>query len=554
MRSGRIVARQRDASRLVDSVRGAGGPARRERTVSAATAPAFAAAAFATAFVGPELPAIAVPLTLTPAEPAPAPPADPVEKCEDRLAHGSHAEAIDVCVIAWRASPTPAVGKLLVRARMAGPALPTADDLAGAMVVAQDLRTRFPQDPASHAARCDIAERIGDVVMLEKCASDLERVAPGHPDTARALAALRARRPVWLAWTAVILTALATLGTLAHAGWRAARRLLRRAPSVAAASAALVGLLAGVGAPARAADPATAYSALRRAPSIKAEDLPQISKYKINDKDPSSDIPNEEKRAKNPLEFGYWLQDLAAKGQTASQQGDHVQSAKYFLAMAKAVPDRPISFRRLCEEYEAAGDRDQAIAACGSALYLDGVILNDYTHYLQLIIGKPGSLSPKEISSMTSVLQHLRDDPTGRDVADVWQCEVALRLNDVLQLEQCSAALTLKAPNDPQTILYSWSLAVQQQDFNEAHALLAKAKAAKMKPESLERMERETALRESRHFRSTLWVLLAALLGAVALGAGGWLLWQRRRAPPADTTTPPATPPDAGTEPATIQS
>ena len=106
-------------------------------------------------------------------------------------------------------------------------------------------------------------------------------------------------------------------------------------------------------------------------------------------------IPSEAERNADPLEFGYWIQDVAAKAARASKNGDHLTAARLYGALGKAVPDRAVNFVKMCEEYEALGDLAKAADACGDALLRDGARVSDYSRFVHLMLTKPGSSAPR---------------------------------------------------------------------------------------------------------------------------------------------------------------
>jgi hypothetical protein len=89
---------------------------------------------------------------------------------------------------------------------------PTLDEVAEAQLLATGARRLLPGEPHGYAALADIARRIGDREMLRTNVAELERIAPHHPETARARA-LTSTSSRWLrpaAWIALLLLAAAT--------------------------------------------------------------------------------------------------------------------------------------------------------------------------------------------------------------------------------------------------------------------------------------------------------------------------------------------------------
>jgi predicted Zn-dependent protease len=221
--------------------------------------------------------------------------------------------------------------------------------------------------------------------------------------------------------------------------------------------------------------------------------------------------------------------DLAYKANEATKKGDHQAAIKYYKALIKAVPDRSVSYTRLCESYEAAGDWKSAVETCATALTRDGVTVNEYAHYFTVALAKKGALSGQEVDVLSNVLDHLRGDPAGRQVVDDLTCQLGVRLEDVKRLEQCTTALAAKAPADPRTISYQWALALKRGNFDEAADLIERARATDMKPEGIDNMVRGTeAILATRRRRFYAWGF-GALAIALGLGAATVFFVSRRR-------------------------
>ena len=366
--------------------------------------------------------------------------------------------------------------------------------------------------------------------MLQHCFRDLERVAPGNPDTAGVRSALQAKRTTWRTWLGWLLVGGASLATMAHALWSARRRSAAVRPRAVAAVLALLGAVAA---------PLSAHAE----PSADHPD--RVSNWPIDDQNPESSIPTPEQRNRNPLEFGYWLQDLAFKATAASKRGDHAAAVNYYRAMATAVPDRAVSYSKLCDEYEAVGDIEKAILACKATTYLAGVQLKDYVHYVHLVVAKKGDLSAPEIASVSEVLDHLKQDHNGAQLYDELECEFAVRTDDLEKLKACTSALAASASASPATIVYEWTLAMKQQDFDGALKILNHGQRAGVNQEAIARMQKETD-GQIAHRRSKIVLTVLGLLVVLgALGFGAVLLLRRRPpSPPAprieETVTPAA--------------
>ncbi|HEY2512382.1 MAG TPA: hypothetical protein VGI39_16050, partial [Polyangiaceae bacterium] len=203
-----------------------------------------------------------------------------------------------------------------------------------------------------------------------------------------------------------------------------------------------------------------------------------LSKWPVDDAQPASSIPSEEARNADPMEFGYWLQDLALKAERASKGGDHRGAAAFYGALAQAVPDRAVAYGKECEEFEALGDHGRAIDACGQALLRDGLTLRDYVRFVDVVVAKPGDLSEKEKGALSRVLAHVHDAATAGPAYAELACEVGAKTSDVALLEGCTNELAAREPNGAKTLSYEWSLAMARGRFDEAEALVAQAGAA----------------------------------------------------------------------------
>jgi hypothetical protein len=298
-----------------------------------------------------------------------------------------------------------------------------------------------------------------------------------------------------------------------HSSASSTLALLRSAATVGAITLALGSALAR-------ADDEPALQEPTPAPKL-------LSKWSIDVDHPDRAIPSEADRNADPIQFGYWLQDLVAKATAAALKGDHATAARLYEALGQAVPDRAVGLSKACDEYEALGDRDKAINACGGALLGDGLRVVDYTHFVGLVLGKPGDLSPRDEGALAKVIDHMREDPAGRELAPDVECQVGTRMSNVAQLEECTAELSARAPNDVKTVTYEWALAVAKGQFDDARAIGERARAAGVPAENLEAMDRMTAARERRRRWERFFAALggAILLAAIGLGVRFWRRW-----------------------------
>ncbi|HEY4013597.1 MAG TPA: hypothetical protein VGM06_09680 [Polyangiaceae bacterium] len=453
-------------------------------------------------------------------------------RCEVLTALGQQTEAVTMCRTAMQLEPSPWAVQAMVRALLAGSSPPTPTTLVQAMQLGAIERRRHPDDPWGYESLCEVGERIGDRTMLQTCSEELLRIAPDDPTLHRVQTELRPARWIIGAW---LLIAASVIGTLAHAAWSALSRARRRAARVASAAALALTFLAvarsasAAEPPASGANTAGVAAAAAANPSAVPSGNPSndLSEWQISDDLPEANIPTQAMQNKNPLEFGYWLQDLTSRGLKASDRGDHAQAIKYFRALAKAVPDRAVAFSKLCAEYAAAGHRDEAIATCSAALVRPGVRLIDYGQFVYVVLDKPGELSEKELAAVNDAVTHVREDPNGgADAAREFECDIAVKRRDAATLSACAAELSAKAPGGAKTQTYVWALAMVQGRYADARQAIERAKSTAIKPEAVDRMEHETDRAESTHRKR---VLLGSIGGGLALLAIVAVITARRR-------------------------
>lgn len=260
---------------------------------------------------------------------------------------------------------------------------------------------------------------------------------------------------------------------------------------------------------------------------------PQEAVFRLNMADPESSVPTQEQANKQPLGMGYFLMDLADAADRASKRGDHAAAIKFYRAMAKAVPERGISYSKQCIEYQAMGERYKAIDACWEALAHGGLIFADYQRFVTLVLEGQGKLSQDYVKRLDQVLAHLREQAkSDADLvlpSSLLECEVGVRLEDVKRVESCTKQLQKLAPKDPKTLTFRWALAMLHKDRSEAERVIAQAKQAKAPEAVLERMAAGLRVMQGPSSRELLQArALPIAIGLLCLGAIGWALTRRR--------------------------
>ncbi len=411
--------------------------------------------------------------------------------------------------------------RALVGALASAPPKPEELDLAAQL--ANNARQHLDDQPWALAAQGDVAERTGDEKMLEKIVIELERIAPGHYETLRARRALsRFRLPGW-AWGAWLVLGLAVLGSALHAAATAfaKARARRRLPQLAATTLLALAVV------------------LSARDSLAADEPPSaqppaggLSKWPVDDANPTKSLPTTEQRDQNPMEFGYHMMDLADKADIAKSKGDFAAVARYYEAMSVAVPDRAIGFRRACEAYDKIGNAEKALQMCRGALGAEGLELDDYLHFAKLDMAKPGALAPTDIEDLTQIVAHLKGEPGTLAAGLQIQCDLAQRLDDVKRLEECAAAVAKETPNDPKLVIYQWGIAMKKEDYKQARALIDAARNSAIRPAGIEIMQRMTDEQSAighRLARTAARHATALTVGFALLLALGFGLWFRKR-------------------------
>jgi hypothetical protein len=455
-----------------------------------------------------------------------------IAKCRDMMPNAGWPTAMDYRAYAG--------------ALMSGSSLPTPDEVAVAVRSASAARNLVGQ-PFSDAAFCDIAHRLGDDLMFDKCIETLEREAPNHYETKR-WASVKKSSAVWpllLGWG---LVALAGMVTLVHALLKKFRpQLLLRLTGALLTSVAV--LTSGSTAVAQAAAPPERVPAGQPLPpGAKDDDYKwQLSQFRINHDNPEASLPNVEARNAHPLEFGYLLQDLASEAAYAEKRGDDRAAVKYWRAIAKAVPDSASGFSKACKAYYRLGELEPARDYCSRTLNLPGVTVGDYALYGELMTSKPGKPTALDIADVDAVIKHLRGIEGGALLAEQVQCQLGIQIEDPKRLETCTKALAKATPNDPQTLIFQWSYAMLRKDFGEAKRVVLAMKKTSVKPEAIAKMDQSTAKASAIWRRFGYDWRFQLGLAIVMLGGGGFWLrrWRASRRRAVVAAPPPSSPPAA---------
>lgn len=163
-------------------------------------------------------------------------------------------------------------------------------------------------------------------------------------------------------------------------------------------------------------------------------------RFLIDDHNPEASLPDEAQREAHPRALRQLQHELTARGEIATSRGDHLAAARYYSALAQVVPDRALPYARLCHALEVLNEREGAIDACADALARDGVTVDDFAHYVRLILSKPGVLGAIDRRNVDAQIGLLSGLPGGSRVAAQLQCELGTRVGDPALLGWCTSA------------------------------------------------------------------------------------------------------------------
>jgi tetratricopeptide (TPR) repeat protein len=444
--------------------------------------------------------------------------------CQALTALDRHDDAVEACK---RAATLHGFGgsamddRALVAALMSPNHVPMPYDVAQAGRYAKGARNAMPTQPFGHAATCNIAERIGDLDLLDRCVKELRRMAPDNEETRYYSAVLERARFSWsaaLAWATIV---TASLATAAHAAIRWSRQ---RARLTAAAAAFLLAFLT-VG----------SVKAVEKQKQVDPT-ADRTSDWVIVDSDPESKLPTPKERDEDPVEFGQYLVDMSWKAEQAAKKGDHHAAVKYFRALVKLVPDEAVGYRKTCAEYEVLDDWKMALDYCRSALGQNGVTVGDYQAFVRLQLAKTTALAPSEVEDINAIVEHLRHDKTTLVAASQIQCELGLKVKSTAYLTDCTEFLASKLPDDPKTVSYQWALALERHDIAGAQRFLDRAKALSFPPEGIAKMERAMNEAEEPFWPRLLRNRLVVGLLSGGLGVAIFIFFTLRRRSAAPAT------------------
>ena len=431
-----------------------------------------------------------------------------LRRCQALTEQGGRSEALAACdALLHSVIPDAADLQAKVAALMLGTGRPSDGDLRMAKVLLDKVDGLDPDSVWSEAARCNVAQRIGDRSLLGACSARLSQLAPGSR-LARPYAQAaggRGRNLFKFGFLGLLLAA--ALFTLAH------RLLGRRAALVA--SAALL-LLAWPGAaqaqdqPAISTESSAAPAAVDNGPGDTAQGIEQDMQL---------------------------LQDLSEKVATAEQlitaKNDWREAANKYVEILTIAPYFVKGWRRLCEAYSHLGQPVEGAHACRQVLESKEGNAWDRAMLVHHLLSGPEGTSQK----VRAEAKELANAAVALEPKERWgydaQCELALVTDDQNALKRCSEQLDRLAPDDRKTVALLFALALREHRAADAEKVIERARAGGIDAPTLARMRQ--SLDAQRPLVSRLWRSAPLGLGLGALATvlvllGRYLLNLRARA------------------------
>src|SRR3954471_2675186 len=176
---------------------------------------------------------------------------------------------------------------------------------------------------------------------------------------------------------------------------------------------------------------ATLFAALLFAVSARAETLPQgaLSRWGIDAANPEASVPKPEDLEREPIQAGYFLMDLGVAADQAMQRKDYAAAIRYYKAIQKMVPERSVSYVKICQTYELMGERQQALESCKGAMNHEGATPNDAAIYVRLLTAGP-TVSPEQLAEANAVIAHLKKENVDAGALALIECEMAVQMED----------------------------------------------------------------------------------------------------------------------------
>lgn len=437
-------------------------------------------------------------------------------RCQALTELGRSAEALAACQkLLNTVLPNAADLSAHVLALMLGTGRPSDSDLQQATMLLHRVEGMDPDSVWAEAARCAIAERIGDRSTLALCSAAIVQLSPNTRLAQRFSPAAQASSTGrWLKLGLLGALLLAALLTLGHS-------LVKRRKSVVVASACL--LLGAWARPAAAQDAAatsaeSSMSTELSTPAPASAATPEAEANAIDDE---------------MAQVQAIAEKIAAAEALITDKSDWQGAVTKYNEVVGTVPYMVKVWRRLCEGYSYLSMPTEGAHACRQVLASQEANAWDRAMLVHHLLSGPDSAKAEVLTEAKALAaEAVAKSPNERWGYDA-QCELALRANDLPGLKACSKRLDVLAHDDRKTIAILFSVALAEQRFADAEQLIERSRVGGMDEPSLERMrvnirQREPLTRRLAH-SAPLGLGIGAGAAALALLLGYALNARKRR-------------------------
>ncbi len=418
-------------------------------------------------------------------------------RCQALTALGRREEALATCQRLLRlVVPNAADLQATVGALMLGDGRPTDEDLMAAQQMARRAEGIDPDGVWGHAARCAIAERVGDRAAAAACGARLRQLAPEHFLAKRFGDAARSEPSRALQLFLLAALGLGTLLTLAHA--LVTRRRVATGAMLAAALVMACPLPAFAQAFGIVEEPAT--GPLYSGPPSEQQHAAE------------SEVLAFKEEAKRLQE----LTDKIASAEAAIlERQDWQAGVSTYVEVVTLAPYCGKCWRRLCEGFGYLSEPVEGAHACRQAIASPDNNAWDRAMLVHHLLSGKSEAQPE----VRAEARRYADEAVTMAPGERWgydaRCQLALRESDLPRLGACAKKLTELAPDDRKSLSLSFVVALGEQRFDAAEALIDRGEKGGLDAASVRAMRDELRARHKGLGRM-LPGLIAVLLAVAA--------------------------------------
>jgi hypothetical protein len=208
---------------------------------------------------------------------------------------------------------------------------------------------------------------------------------------------------------------------------------------------------------------------------------------------PEANIPTQEEANANPLEFGYYLMELARSADQAEDAKDWEKALKVYRAMSIASPKRGVGPRKACALLISLKRTLEAEAPCRAVLVREDSTLADFSRWLRIVVREAEKMSPDVLAYAHEAIEHLRKQPGGELTALQAACELAVHERTPLSAATCVPRLLELAPDEVTTLIFAWQAAVEAGQEDEANAFLERIRAKGVPQDAIDKLMNSAA-------------------------------------------------------------